>query len=144
MRFGAGRNKADILISPGVNFPYAITDHVGDVENLPGRIKLDVLWHRGGLQQNSFDQRFAGNVDLGQLAAELTRSQERFAIGGEIDVINAVAINVQTLFQSKRVWITEIEILLGLGYHNRPAAIRREIHVVGIVHRNVGPGRACR
>ena len=77
-------------------------------------------------------------IDLDQpAAAELAGEDRVFAVERKIGVVDAgAARGRQRSLQRHRVRIAEIEPLEPFGDDDRGAAIRREIEVVGILHRD--------
>src|ERR1700722_13310799 len=123
----------------GVDQPDPGVVLVGDVEDAPGRVELDVL-RRRARQVQVIHHRQRVQIDADQPAAELAGGDQIGTGGREVDVIHARAVDVNPVLEGEGMRVTEIEILAGFGHHDGVAPVGCEVHVVRIVHRDVRPG----
>ena len=82
-------------------------------------------------------------VDDREAAAELARGQGLAPVGGEVHVVDALALGqVQGPVQAHAVGVAEVEAVVGLGHHDRVAAVDGEVEVVGVGDRDGLPRTA--
>src|SRR4029077_4128975 len=79
-------------------------------------------------------------VDPDQAAGEFAGGDQIGAGGREVDMVHAGAIDVDPMPEGKRVRVAEVQVLAGFGHHDGVAPVGGEVHVVGVVYRDIPAG----
>ena len=127
-------DEAGLLEGVAVDHEDPVRFHVGHVEGLPVGRHTDVLGHPT-LRQLEVAQHFATHqVDLDEAPLELAGEDHELPVDGEIGVIDPRALrHGNRALEGHGLRVAEIEPLECLRDHDGRAAVRREVHIVGIV-----------
>src|SRR6185437_9586880 len=136
VRVRAGGDEPGQLEGRGVDHPDPGVVLVGDVEDPPGRVELDVL-RRGSWQVQVADDLQRVQVDPDQAAAELAGGDQVGAGGREVDVVHARAVDVDQVPERERLRVAEVQVLAGLRDHDGVLPVGCVVHVVRVVNRDV-------
>src|SRR5580704_8394602 len=139
VRVRAGGDEPGHFERRSVNQPHPGVVLVGDVEDAPGGVQLDVL--RCGARQGQVTghgQRV--QVDPDQAAGVLAGGDQVGAGGREVDVVYARAVDVDPVFEGEGVRVAEVQVLAGFGHHDGVASVGGEVHVVRVVYGDVAAG----
>src|SRR5262249_31414530 len=132
VRVRSGGDEPGYLEGRGVDQPDSGMVLVGDVENAPGGVQLDVL-RRGARQVQVAGHPQRVQVDPDQAARVFAAGDQVGAGGGEVDVVDARATNADPVLEGEGVRVAEVQVLAGLGHDDGVAPVGGEVHVVRIV-----------